>query len=101
MDTAIKDKLGRVSVIYQPESGVAVTIFGMFDEVYELIQPGLSAVEQIGPVVWLELEDLPCHPDEDDPLLTINGVRYKVRERQTDGAQGNSIRLLLHIHEEC
>jgi len=110
MDRALQSRLGGVTFTYETRDGEITTgIAGMFDEVYELQEPGQSSVEVVGPVLWARLEDLPVHPDDDDPTIyaiapadgvvtetTVAANRYRVRERQTDGPQGETIRLLLH-----
>lgn len=96
IDRAAQEHLGGVTVTYAPEVGDPVDVTGIFDENFVLIEPGESMVEQRMPAVWLRLEDLPVHPDDDDPELTIGGHTYRVRERQTDGSAGGGIRLLLH-----
>jgi hypothetical protein len=95
-DRAVQEHLGGVTVTYAPEVGDAVEVTGIFDAAFMLVAPGNSSVEQAGPAVWLRLEDLPVHPDDDEPTLTIDGQDYTVRERQTDGPDGGTIRLLLH-----
>jgi hypothetical protein len=94
IDDAVREHLGSVSVEYQPESGDAVEVDGLFDANYVLVDEGNAGVEQVGPAVWLKLDDLPVHPDDDEPQLTIAGKLYRVRERQPDGM--GTIRLLLH-----
>lgn len=93
-DRAIQIHLGAVPVLYQPEVGDAVEVQGMFDEQGLVIEQGEAGTEQMGPVVFLLLEDLPVHPDSDNPTLTIEGDDYQIRERHSDGMGG--IRLLLH-----
>lgn len=93
---AAQSHLGGEVVVYQPEVGDAVTVQGIFDENFVLLDPGESMVEQRGPAIWLLLEDLPIHPDEDEPTLTVRGQVYRVRERRPDGSAGGGIRLLLH-----
>lgn len=94
-DRAVQNHLGSVTVTYDPVSGPAVQVPGMFDDRYLLIDRQ-AGVEQVTPAVVIRLEDLPVHPDNDEPVLTINGTTYRVRERQIDGAVGGAIRLLLH-----
>jgi anti-sigma factor ChrR (cupin superfamily) len=96
VDRAVQQHLGGVTVVYQPEAGDAVTVTGMFDATYVLLDQGNAGVEQVTPAVWLRLEDLPVHPSEDDPVITVNGTTYRVRERQVDSVDGGSVRLLLH-----
>jgi hypothetical protein len=93
-DRAAQDHLGGVTVTYAPAVGAAVEVVGIFDEVYRLLDPGEAGVEQVTPAVFFRLDDLPVHPDEDEPELTIEGLTYQIRERQPDGQGG--IRLLLH-----
>lgn len=93
-DNAVRGRLGGVSVTYDPTVGAAVVVTGMFDENYVLVEASDIGVEQTAPAVWLELDDLPAHPDADDPTLTIGGTAYKVVERKPDGL-GTMI-LVLH-----
>lgn len=85
-DRAALERLGGVEVIYQPSIGQPVTVEGMFDESYILTDENESAL-------FLRIEDLPVHPDDDDPLLTIDGRQFKIRLRQPDGLGG--IRLVI------
>jgi anti-sigma factor ChrR (cupin superfamily) len=93
-DQAVRDHLGSVTVTYAPAVGDAVEVAGMFDAVYVLPDQGHANVEQVTPAVWLKLEDLPTHPEDDEPTLTIAGNTYRVSERQPDGL--GTVRLLLH-----
>lgn len=95
-DRAAQTHLGGVPVVYKPEvGGLIFLIVGMFDEHYALVDPGNAGIESVGPAVTLRLEDLPIHPDEDNPTLTILGKDYTVRAREADGSIGGSIRLIL------
>jgi hypothetical protein len=94
-DRAAQDHLGGVTVSYQPLDGDAVPVVGIFDENYRLMRPDNSGVEQVTPALFVRLEDLPVHPDDDEPRITIGGQVYKVRERQPDGV-GGGVHLLLH-----
>jgi hypothetical protein len=96
IDRAVHGHLGSVTVTYSPEVGDAVEVQGVFDANYVLLDQGNAGVEQVGPAVWLRLEDLPVNPEDDEPTITIGALSYSVRERQTDGDVGGSIRLLLH-----
>lgn len=93
-DLAVRDHLGGVAVTYRPEHEDPVEVTGMFDELHVLNEPDRPGVEQSGPSVFLALKDLPVHPDDDSPTLTIGDTDYTVRERQYDGQGG--VRLLLH-----
>lgn len=94
-DRAAQDHLGGAAVVYA-SSGGTVQPIGIFSENYVLVSRE-SGVEQVGPAVWLRLGDLPVHPDDDDPLITIaeTGKTYRVRERKPD--HGGGIVLLLHV----
>lgn len=85
-DRSIQERLGGVDVIYQPALGQPVAVTGIFDESYLL-------TDQLEQALFLRLEDLPVHPDDDDPLITIAGRQFKIRLRQPDGLGG--IRLVL------
>ena len=97
-DRAAQDHLGGVIVSYQPLSGEPVDVPGIFDENYTLMRPDNSGVEQVAPALFVRLEDLPEHPENDEPIITIAGQPYRVRERQTDGV-GGGVRFLLHRTE--
>lgn len=93
-DRAVQVHLGSVAVTYQPQGEDPVEVTGMFDERFVLVDQGDAGVEQTAPAAFLMLEDLPVDPEDDEPLITIGGTEYRVRERQKDGMGG--IRLLLH-----
>ena len=93
-DRSVQAHLGGVPVTYAPGVGNAVTVLGIFDENYSLVDQGNAGVETIVPAVFLRLEDLPSDPREDNPIITIGLVEYTVRERPTDGV-GGAIRLIL------
>lgn len=89
MDRVAQVNLGAVDVFYQPEIGDAVTVSGIFDAQYVLVQGGAHAgVESLAPAVFLRIEDLPTDPEQDEPTLDIAGVAYRVAERKPDGLGG-------------
>lgn len=96
VDRAAQKHLGGVEVTYVPQFGAPVLVTGIFSEQFVLAEggAGMTGVEQVGPAIFFRLDDLPIHPDSDNPLITIGGVGYRIRERQVDGMGG--IRLLLH-----
>jgi hypothetical protein len=96
IDRAAQRRLGGAVASYQPAVGAAVPVTGMFDANFVFIDSEGSGVEQVGPAFFVRLEDLPVHPDEDEPILTIDGTAYRVRERRTDGSAGGGVILLLH-----
>lgn len=103
-DRAAQTHLGGVAVTYAPASGDPVStnvdgdpLLGMFDERYKVADPGGAGVELTVPAVSLRLEDLPVDPAADNPTITILGVSYTVRGRETDGTVGGNVRLLLRV----
>ena len=98
MDDCVRQHLGSQDAIYSPHPGYLKTITGIFDKNYVLVDQGAGyGVEQSTPAFWANLADVPEHPDDVDPTLTIKGVDYIVRERKHDGSMGNTILLLLHV----
>jgi hypothetical protein len=93
-DAVVLGHLGSVSVEYQPTSGDPVTVQGIFDENYVLLEAGHGGVQQVGPAVSLRVSELPVAPENDDPVLTIGGRLYRVREHQPDSLRGMSLFLL-------
>jgi len=104
-DRAVQDHLGGVAVTYEDEFGQVAEVMGLFDERYHRAGGGEAGVEQVGPAVFLRIEDLPVPLDADadesatqirtEPLVTIGGRKYVVRERQADGLGG--VHLFLHL----
>lgn len=97
-DRAVHVHLGSVSVTYVPLSGSAVTIAGMFDANYVLVDPVDPGIESVTPSVWLSAGNialLATHPDDDTPTLTIGGIDYSVYESKPEGLGG--IRFMLHL----
>lgn len=96
-DRVTRAHLGGVTVTYRPEPELSdpVDVQGIFDANFVFIDQGEAGVEQVGPAVFLRLEELPVHPDDCNPRITIAGVDYVVRERQPDSLGG--IRLFLHV----
>lgn len=90
IDRAVQGSLGGVAIFYQSEVGEAVTIQGIFDEKFSLFT---TKGEVVGPAVFVRLEDVPMHPRDDDPVLTIGGYEYRVRAWEEDGFGG--LRLVL------
>lgn len=91
-DRAAQAHLGGEPVTYQPAVGPAVTITGIFDLVYALAKGSPEAgVETLGPAVFLRLEDLPADLEDDEPVLTIRGVAYRVVEPMPDGGMGGIV----------
>lgn len=88
-DRVVQSALGGEVVTYTPESGPPYPITGVFDEQYVLAKgDALAGVEAVGPAIFFRVEDLPSDPEEDDPVLTIRGVDYRVVERRPDGIGG-------------
>lgn len=94
-DRAAQALLGGELVTYTPSTvGSPVQVTGIFDEVYALaVGDAQAGVETLGPAIFFRLEDLPTDLEEDDPILTIRGVDYRVIEPKPDGLGGVRISL--------
>ncbi len=99
----ILDRLGSYFE-YAPRNGTPANVRGIFDAEFrraDATQPGVALV---GPAVFVRLSDLPTDPVmgtpvdpvTDDPVVTVDGVAYRVREVQKDG-QGGAVLHLLRI----
>lgn len=89
VDRAAMAELGGEPVIYQPAIGDPVEVTGIFDDRFVLSQGDAEAgVETVGPAVFLRLEDLPTDPEQDDPVIVIRGLVYRVIERRPDDMGG-------------
>lgn len=83
-----------MDITYHPAVGAPVPVKAIFSDPFMPVdgdQP--SGVEAIAPSVFLKLEDLPIHPDFDEPTLTINGLSYKVIGRVPAGLGAIVLRL--------
>lgn len=94
-DQTVRAVLGG-SVTYTPGVGEAVTVTGVFDDIYvEATVVGEAGVASSGPQVFLTLSDLSSDPELDkDATVTIEGVEYKPWLVKPDGTGG--VLLLLH-----
>ena len=82
-DLTARALLGGEPVIYTPHTGSPVTVTGIFDRSFVLDKGTADAgVEAVMPAVFLQLADLPIDPEDDDPILTIRGSRFRVTERR-------------------
>lgn len=89
VDRAAQTILGGETITYQPTAGGSVNIVGIFDAQYVLVKGSAEAgVEALGPAVFFRFSDLPVDPEDDDPILTIRSVTYRVIERRPDDMGG-------------
>ncbi len=96
-DVAVRGQLGG-DVTYNPTSGDPVTVDGIFDAAYVLVDAGQPGISSSGPAVFLTVADLPSDPDTDTTAtVTVASVEYTIREARPDGMGG--IVLLLHRAE--
>lgn len=94
MDVPVRSTLGG-DVLYTPGTGTAVTVRGIFDAAYQLVEVGTPGVSSVGPAVFLKLADLPTDPEEDrEARITVASVEYLVHTSKPDGLGGTY--LLLH-----
>jgi hypothetical protein len=94
-DRATLSAFGDSTITYSPSAGSPVTVSGIFDATYVIVETGHADVASSGPAVFLRLSDLPSDPEQDTPIITISDADYSVREVKKDG-QG-SVLLLLHM----
>ena len=88
-DRAVQGLLGGEVVTVTTDLDISVPVTGVFDEQYVLAKGSAEAgVETLGPAVFFRLADLPELPEDDEPILTIRGVDYRVTERRPDGMGG-------------
>lgn len=99
LDLAVLDLLGGKVVRYAPRVGEPVDVRGMFTKPYlrgELGEAGIVSSEpavDFDPVEAGKLRARGIDPTNDDPVITIDGAQYRVREPQQDERGG--VRLLL------
>ncbi len=94
VDRVARDVLDGRSVLYTPSVGDPVTVAGIFDAAYEMIDVGRAGVSGYGPAVFLRLSELSSDPSLDDARVTVAGTEYKFREVKPDGLGG--VWILLH-----
>ena len=81
-------------IVYTPKGQPAVNMTGIFDDLYESVDPNTNAIiTSQQPIVGIKDADLGQTPRQDDQVF-VRGILYRVKEVQTDG-QGGS-RLFLH-----
>jgi hypothetical protein len=95
------------AIEYAPLNGAPGNLQGIFDMQFRRLaadtrQPGIASV---GPAVFVRLSDLPVDPvmgapvdpTTDNPVITVDGIEYRVREVQKDG-QGGAV---LHLTKKA
>ncbi len=95
-DRAVQASLGSVPVHYVPAFGTppAVDVTGIFDPEFRgALDTSQQGVAVLGPAVFLSLASLPIDPATDDPVITVAGIDYRMREVQKDGMGG----VMLHL----
>lgn len=81
-------------VVYSATGETDVTVYAVFDGIYEEVDPNTGAViVSTKPSIGVRDADLPRAPKNND-RVTVRGAIHRVVEVQTDG-QGGS-KLLLH-----
>lgn len=79
-DRTAREVLGG-SVVYRPGVGAPVTVAGVFDAAFSLVDLGDPGVASVGPVVFLGRLELPSDPDTDrDARIEVAGVLYRIHE---------------------
>lgn len=90
-----KQRVFGEQTLYEPAEGPAVSVVGIFDAPHVHVDVGPAGVSSNGPAVSYLLVDLPSDPDEDEPVITVRGVRYDVADTQKDDV--GAVRLRLHV----
>jgi hypothetical protein len=94
-DRVARGQLGR-AVTYTPAVGVPVTVTGIFDEAYQLVDLQQAGVSSSSPAVFLTLADLPSDPELDTAATVTVGARvFKPWKVMPDGQGG--VLLLMHL----
>lgn len=93
-DKAVGERLGEV-VTYTPGTGSPVSVAGVYDAAYLLVDVGgQSGVSSTRPAVSLLLSDLPSDPKLDPAArVTIRTIVYKAWKVEPDG-QGRTQMIL-------
>ena len=95
-DREVLAHLGGQSITYAPTVGDPVVVDALFEQPFTLVDGSTEyGVEQLSPVIWVILADLPADPETDNPTITIDGLTYDVVHREYDSTRG-TVRLSLH-----
>ena len=89
---AAKSTFGQ-EVIYTPSDGDPVTITGIFNDIFEVVEQGTAQIMSSKPSLGIKKSDLEVEPRMDDNVQ-IGAKTYKVSEIQRDGE--SSINLFLN-----
>ncbi len=81
-------------ITYTPKGKPAVVMTGIFDDLYESVDPNTGAIiTSQQPILGIRDADLGQTPRQDDQVL-VRSILYRVKEVQTDGQSGS--KLFLH-----
>jgi len=82
------------TVTYVPKSGASFSPNGVFDEMFEQVDPDTErVVASQQPNIGFRKADLPNDPEQGDQII-IRGQTYRVIDSQEDGIAG--LRCMLH-----
>lgn len=80
-------------ITYIPKGQPAVVMTGIFDDLYESVDPNTGVIiTSQQPVLGIRDVDLGQTPRQDDQVL-VRGILYRVKEVQTDGQSGSKLYL--------
>jgi hypothetical protein len=83
------------SVTYTPTGGQAVTLTGIFDAAYQVVEFQEGApVSTVMPVLGVRLSDFAAAPLQGDAVV-IRGASYAVKDVEPDGKGGAKLKLQL------
>lgn len=93
-DRSVRSLLGG-PITYTPGTGEPVTVEGVFDAAFQLVDAGQPGISSTSPAAFFTLSDLPTDPEVDTAAtVTANGVAYSPYLVKPDGLGG--VLLLLH-----
>lgn len=94
-DRTVRGLLGS-AFTYAPSVGDPVTVQGIFDASYVLVDVGDPGVSSVTPAAFVRRSELPSDPEADEgATLTVEGKVYRIRELRPDSQGG--VLLLLNL----
>lgn len=81
---------------YSPSVGAPVSVQGVFDASYVLVELGEPGVSSVTPAAFVRRSELPSDPEADEnATVAVAGKVYRIREVRPDSQGG--VLLLLNL----
>lgn len=82
-------------VVYEPKSGGSFSIIGIYNDIYEAVDPDTERVlSSNDPTLGIRLSDLSNPPEKGDIVrLTSRGLVFRVAESREDGEGMSELQL--------